>query len=101
MLSRLTRRSIRAAWSCVHVYEDATGALANGSKFEGLRFGTLKRDKYNEEFSPGVHAHLGVAAGGKVSLHIHVTLGYGIQWCKKGSYLMALGAPQGWDFSER
>ena len=99
LLMRLTRRSIRAMWRCIRLYERATGALANGTKFGGLRFGSLKRDKYNEEFSPGVKPSLGVSPGGKITLSLHVPTGYGIRWCQKGSYIMSLGAPHGWDFS--
>ena len=86
-------------WNSIRVYERATGALANGTKFEGLRFGSLKRDKYNEEFSPGVKPSLGVSSDGKVTLSLHVPKGYGIRWCQKGSYIISLGAPHGWDFS--
>ena len=92
-------------WANVRVYEKATGAQANGKKFEGLRLGKTRDSAYDGMFAPKLSAETYTLKATRdsqdvtVKVGITVPKGWGIKWCKKGEYLMSLGIPHGWDFS--
>ena len=96
-----TAGGIRPMWKNVRTYEKASGGLANGTKFEGLRLGRSRRNQYDHSFEPRITAPTYVLKGGCVRSHISVPEGYGIKWCKRGEYVLSLGVPHGWDFNVR
>ena len=77
----------------IRIFQDATGGLANVSKFEGLRYGRSRHAYLDREFSSHIRAAPYLCQGGEVKLGLQVPKGYGIQWCQRGCYVVSLGIP--------
>ncbi|MDC0525513.1 reverse transcriptase domain-containing protein [bacterium] len=89
---------MRRIWPHIRTYEQATGGLANVTKFEGLPLGRMRRQANPRDYESRITVSPYILQGGQVKLGIHVPKGRGIKWCKKGEYLISLGMPHGWDF---